>query len=146
MFGFCQGEDDLEHNQRLSDKFFKELQAIGSTGHYFVESINRYFKFEIIYVMDMKAQWLVCGNGGSSYNVYYFCNHCPCRPTTRHFPAHVRCVYCERYHPIAEGKFCRHQPEWTEEDITRLSQVCFDSPHRLGWSVTAPRSDALVAE
>ena len=71
MLGFCQGKDDLEHNHRLADKFFKELQQIENVGSYFVESINKHFVFEIIYVMDLKAQWCICGNGGASYNVRY---------------------------------------------------------------------------
>ncbi len=28
MLGFCQGDDNLAHNKRLADVFFKELQKI----------------------------------------------------------------------------------------------------------------------
>ena len=101
MLGFCQGDDNLEHNKRLADKFFKELHKVEKDAQYYIESLDKYFLFEIIYVMDMKAQWLRCQSGGASYNVRYFCNHCPCRPETRHFPTYVRCDSCQ---PIEDGR------------------------------------------
>ena len=76
MLGFCQGDDNLEHNKRLANVFFKELQQIEKDGYYYMAEIDKYFRFEIIYVMDLKAQWLVCESGGASYCVRFFCNHC----------------------------------------------------------------------
>jgi hypothetical protein len=69
MLGFCQGDDNLEHNKRLANVFFKELQQIEKDGYHYITSLNKYFVLEIIYVMDMKAQWLVCESGGASYCV-----------------------------------------------------------------------------
>jgi hypothetical protein len=74
MLGFCQGDDNLEHNKRLADVFFKELQQMEKDGHYYIAEIDKYFIFEIIYVMDLKAQWIVCNSGGASYCVRFFCN------------------------------------------------------------------------
>jgi len=144
MLGFCQGDDDLEHNKRLADKFFKELQKIEKDGHFYVEQVNKYFLFEIIYVMDMKAQWLCCQNGGASYNVRFFCNHCPCRPETRHFPSYVRCVHCQQHHPTPDGKVCRHSPEWTEDMIDEYVDMQMKYPARTYWAFQTPKSSDNV--
>jgi hypothetical protein len=55
MLGFCPGDDNLEHNKRLANVFFKELQQIEQDSFYYIESLDKYFVFEIIYVMDLKA-------------------------------------------------------------------------------------------
>ena len=56
MLGFCQGDDNLVHNKRLAEVFFKELHTMEKDGYYFVPQLDKYFIFEIIYVMDSKAQ------------------------------------------------------------------------------------------
>lgn len=56
MFGFCQGNDNLEHNKWLANVLFEELQQIKKDGYYYVAEVEKYFIFEIIYVMDLKAQ------------------------------------------------------------------------------------------
>ena len=58
MLDFCQGDDNLVHNKRLAEVFFKELHAMEKGGYYFIPQLNKYFIFEIIYVMDLKSQWL----------------------------------------------------------------------------------------
>ena len=90
MLGFCQGKDDLVHNKQLADEFFSELHDIEgkNKGYFYMANLDRYFAFTIIYIMDMKAIWTVCGSGGGSYHVRFFCNHCPCRPPIRHCPSY----------------------------------------------------------
>ena len=111
MLGFCQGDDNLAHNKRLADVFFKELHKMEKDGYYYMPDLNKYFMFEIIYVMDLKAQWLCCESGGASYCVRFFCNHCPCRPESRHFPSYRRCPHCVANHPPEIGKICRHSED-----------------------------------
>jgi hypothetical protein len=140
MLGFCQGEDNLEHNKRLAGIFFKELQQIEKDGFFHHVGLNKYFIFEIIYVMDLKAQWLCCENGGASYNVRFFCNHCPCRPDSRHFPSYERCVHCQRHHPDKSKKICRHSSDWTEAMIDEISDREIKYPQRTAWAFHVPKS------
>ena len=56
MLGFCQGDDNLAHNKRLADVFFKELHKVEEDGHYYISELDNYFLFEVIYVMALKAQ------------------------------------------------------------------------------------------
>ena len=140
MLGFCQGDDNLEHNKRLADVFFKELQQMEKDGHYYIEEVNKYFIFEIIYVMDLKAQWLVCESGGASYCVRFFCNHCSCRPETRHFPSYQRCSNCIASHGPMGGKICRHSEEWTEKMIDAISDWEILHPQRTYWFLRIPNS------
>jgi hypothetical protein len=146
MLGFCQGKDDLEHNKQLADKFFSELQAIEASGSYYVASINRHFRFEIIYVMDMKAQWCVCDNGGASYIVRFFCNHCPCRPESRHFESYLKCGDCVRRAIDRAGKICRHHEEWTEDMIKLKNQMIIDQPWKAHWAFVFPKSSSKAEE
>ncbi len=141
MLGFCQGKDDLVHNKALATEFFSELHDIEgkNNGYYYMESIDRYFAFTIIYIMDMKAIWTVCGSGGGSYHVRFFCNHCPCRPASASYQI---CADCSRRADLAPGKVCRHQPEWTEQLIDELVQECVQKPSRMLWSHKPPQSDA----
>jgi len=48
MLGFCQGDDNLEHNKRLADVFFKELHKMEEEEFYYIPELNKYFLFEII--------------------------------------------------------------------------------------------------
>ena len=109
-------------------------------------SLDKYFAFTIIYVMDMKAMWTVCGSGGGAFHVRFFCNHCPCRPPIRHSPAYQLCVDCARRADLPAGKVCRHQPEWTEKFIDELVNECVRKPTRLLWNFCAPKSDAPTSE
>jgi len=140
MLGFCQGDDNLEHNKRLANVFFKELQQIEKDGYYYVPTVDKYFIFEIIYVMDKNAQWLVCESGGASYCVRFFCNHCSCRPETRHFPSYQRCPQCVANHPPEEGKTCRHSEEWTEKMIDTIVDWEISHPQRTFWFLRFPNS------
>jgi len=148
MLGFCQGKDDLVHNKQLADEFFSELHDIESknNGYYYMEILDRYFAFTIIYVMDMKAMWTVCGSGGGSFHVRFFCNHCPCRPPIRHAPAYQMCVDCARRADLPPDKVCRHQPEWTEKYMDDLVNECVTKPKRMLWDFTSPKSDATTVE
>ena len=144
MLGFCQGRDDLVHNKQLAEVFFSELHDIEekNNGYFYLASLDKYFAFTIIYVMDMKAMWTVCGSGGGAFHVRFFCNHCPCRPPIRHSPAYQLCVDCARRADLPAGKVCRHQPEWTEKFIDELVNECVRKPTRLLWNFCAPKSDA----
>jgi hypothetical protein len=140
MLGFCQGDDNLEHNKRLADVFFKELQQMENDGRYYIAEIDKYFIFEIIYVMDLKAQWIVCNSGGASYCVRFFCNHCCFRPETRHFPSYRSCPQCVSRFGPEEGKICRHSEEWTEEMIDTISDWEIEHSERTYWSLNIPNS------
>jgi hypothetical protein len=140
MLGFCQGDDNLAHNKRLADVFFKELHKIEEDGYYYVPEMDKYFLFEIIYVMDLKAQWLCCESGGASYCVRFFCNHCPCRPETRHFPSYRRCPQCVANHPPNTGKVCRHSEEWTKKMLDQIADWEIAHPQRTFWFLNIPNS------
>jgi hypothetical protein len=140
MLGFCQGDDNLEHNKRLANVFFKELQQIERDGYHYIESLDKYFIFEIIYVMDLKAQWLVCESGGASYCVRFSCNHCCCRPEKRHIPSYKKCSSCVQNHSLEDDKICRHSEEWTEQMIDTIGDWEIEFPQRTFWQMEMPKS------
>ncbi len=146
MLGFCQGKDDLVHNKALASDFFSELHDIEmkNNGYFYLATLDLYFAFTIIYVMDMKAMWTVCGSGGGAFHVRFFCNHCPCRPAIRHCPSYQICADCIRRADLAPDKVCRHQPEWTEQIIDELVQECVQRPSRMLWDFKTPKSDATT--
>ena len=41
-------DDNLAHNKRLADVFFKELHKIEEDGYYYILEMDKYFLFEII--------------------------------------------------------------------------------------------------
>ena len=90
--------------------------------------------------MDLKAQWICCESGGASYCVRFFCNHCPCRPETRHFPSYRRCPQCVNFHPPESGKVCRHSEEWTEKMIEEIGDWEIAFPQRTYWYINFPNS------
>jgi hypothetical protein len=140
MLGFCQGDDNLAHNKRLAGVFFKELHKMEKDGYYYIPELDKYFVFEIIYVMDLKAQWICCESGGASYCVRFFCNHCPCRPESRHFPSYRRCDHCVANHPPETGKICRHSEDWTEQMIDDIGDWEIAFPQRTFWYLNIPNS------
>ncbi len=61
---------------RVAGLFFAELQKWMQDGGYFSERLQKWFKVNVVFPMDMKAGQTACLLGGGSYLTELFCFSC----------------------------------------------------------------------
>jgi hypothetical protein len=97
LYGWMEGCDSEENNNKLCRKFFQLLEQWAKPDHFFqIECLGLHFKLRVAFPCDLKAIWTNTGFGGGSSNTIEFCGFCALFNYQRGDPSLVACARCIR--------------------------------------------------